>query len=465
MRLSPLLLLLIAAQAHARPEVVPGELIIGWKSEAQSWRLHRVAGRRVVHARAVGDATWAYRLEDRTTRATQEALAELAMLPDVAFVEPNHIRRPLRVPTDPHYAVQWGLKAARLEHAWDRTTGSSTIVVAVIDTGIRIGHPDLVGRLVPGYDFVSNDGDPNDDGADTFHGMHVAGIIGATANNEGMVGVDWQCKVQPIRALGIQGNDADIAAAIRWAAGLPGGAPPNPTPARVINLSFGGVGFGQVLANAVSAAQKAGVIVVAAAGNDNQDARDFYPAALPGVITVGATDLSGRRAYYSNHGKAVKIMAPGGDLSQTLPNRYQGQLWPAGIFSTLYRAGTQPWDYRVYQGTSQAAPLVAGVISLMLSINPTLDTAETVRILSATANASSRCSEGCGAGLIDAGKALAMTADSSSLGTKLPFTGAELTPGTIEGSCSLARPGAPAKPEALLVLALLALPVLLLRRR
>jgi serine protease len=541
MRLFPLFLLLASAvaQAQARPEVVPGEFVIGWRSEAVRWPIHRVAGRRVVHTRAVGAATWAYRLEERTTRATQEALVELARLPEVAYVEPNHIRRPFRVPNDPHYAVQWGLKSAKLEQAWDRTTGSSSIVVAVVDTGIRIGHPDLGGRLVQGYDFVSDpvsagdgnerDADPTDAGTDAltssgFHGMHVAGIIGATSNNnEGMTGVDWLCKIQPVRALGVssgKGNDADIAAAIRWAAGLAvDNAPTNPTPARVINLSFGGVGYAQVLADAVSAAQKAGAIIVAAAGNDNQDAQDIYPAALPNVITVGAVNINGTRAQYSNFGKTVEIMAPGGQLDQNLPNPYQGKTWPAGIFSTLYRTDTNQWDYRVYEGTSQAAPLVSGVISLMLSINSKLNGTEAARILTTTANTSATCAQGCGAGLIDATKALAMTAGTPSPGTKLPFsssctgdeqcsegvcqsvqggsskictrycstpancpstacvnglcaaassacTGANcVSPGTIEGSCSLAPPGVPAtRPWAALVLAVLAILGLLLRR-
>jgi serine protease len=538
MRCIPLLLLLAAgaAQAQVRPEVVPGEFVIGWKSEAARWDLHRVAGRRVIHARAAGAASWAYRLEERTARATEEALVELARLPGVAYVEPNHIRRPFRVPNDPHYAVQWGLKAAKLEQAWDRTTGSSAIVVAVVDTGIRIGHPDLNGRLVPGYDFISDpasagdgtgrDDDPKDEGDDTlsssgFHGMHVAGIIGAASNNsQGIVGVDWQCKIQPVRALGVisgRGNDADIAAAIRWAAGLQvAGAPLNKTPARVINLSFGGPGFAQVLADAVSAAQKAGAIVVAAAGNQTMDVQDVYPAALPNVITVGATKLNGQRAPYSNFGKAVEIMAPGGYLAENLPNQYQGKSWPAGIYSTLYRSDTSQWDYRVYEGTSQAAPLVAGVVALMLSINSKLDSAETTRILTTTANPASKCNEGCGAGLIDAAKAVAMTAGNPSPGTKLPFssscngddqcleavcqsvqgggkictrycstpsncpntpcvnglcaptssscTGAScLTPGTIEGSCSLAPPGAPAHRWAPLLL--VALVLVLLRRR
>lgn len=225
-------------------------------------------------------------------------------------------------PNDSHYrALQWNLRAIGLEGAWEVTTGSSNVVVAVIDSGIAPQHPDLSGRLIPGRDFISDaelagdgdgwDDDPTDVAASPneriYHGTHITGIIGATSNNsQGVAGVDWRCGVLPVRAIpgaSNQGRDPDLAAAIRWAAGLPvDKVPTNPHPADVINLSFGGLGPSPVLRDAVQAALDQGSIVVAAAGNKDMDAGNFYPAAIPGVITVGATDYAGQRAAYSNHG-------------------------------------------------------------------------------------------------------------------------------------------------------------------
>ena len=368
----------------------------------------------------------------------------LAADPRVARVEPNYIRRPFRVPNDTHYVLQWNIKAARLEQAWDQVTGNPSVVVAVVDTGILMGHPDLAGRLVTGFDFVSDpanggdndgwDGDAKDEGTDSlsssaFHGTHVAGVIGAASNNQkGIVGVDWACKIQPVRALGIQegkGRDADIAAAIRWAAGVPvQNAPQNPTPARVINLSFGGPGASYLLSDAIKDAQNKGAIVVAAAGNHGGSVTNIYPAVIPDVVTVGATQLDGKRAPYSNYGNEVDIMAPGGNMTQKLPFKYQEKEWYAGILGTLFSTKTNKFTYHLFEGTSQAAPLVAGVVSLMLSINPTLNSAETIKILQKSANPGSKCTEGCGAGLIDAANALTATKGGGLGGTgeKLPFS-------------------------------------------
>ena len=425
---------------------VPGEVIVKWRAERSRFPLSRVAGRRVVRSRAIAPETWVYRLEERTTRATRDAMASLEGLADVEYAEPNFIRAPFRVPNDKYYKThQWNLRAVNLEKAWDRTTGNASVVVAVIDTGVLWKHPDLQGRLLPGYDFVSDvskagdkngwDNDPRDEGTDSkfssaFHGTHVTGVIAARANNtEGMAGVDWGCKVLPVRALGLnkgEGADVDIVAGIRWAAGLSvSGAPANPNPAKIINLSFGGAGYSSTLHQAIAAAQAKGVIVVAAAGNDKLNAGKIYPAAFKDVVTVGAVQKDLKRAPYSNFGAVIDIMAPGGNVSQKLAVKCDdGNSCPAGVLGTLYRSAKKKFGYVFYDGTSQAAPMVAGAIALMLTINPKLNGAEVIKLLQKSANPVSKCSEGCGAGLLDVAAALAVTGGggSSTPGTKLPFS-------------------------------------------
>lgn len=408
-------------------EFVPGELIVKWRVAREvSQPLTRIAGHAVARSRAITQRMVVYRLDERTPQATRAAIKALRDHPDVVQVQPNYIRRPFRVPNDTHYQLQWNLKAARLEGAWELTTGSNTVVVAVVDTGIMASHPDLQGRLLQGWDFISDpahsgdndgwDGDPNDDGTDdlassALHGTHVAGIIGAASdNNKGMAGVDWACRILPVRALGIQGGkgrDADIVAAIRWSAGLQvENVPNNPNPARIINLSFGGPGASAMLDEAIKAAQAQGVIVVAAAGNQGTDVNTIFPAAIKDVVTVGATDYSGKRASYSNYGASVDLMAPGGDITQDLPFTYQNKTWPAGVLGTLYMAQSKTYTYHLYEGTSQAAPLVAGVVSMMLGVKPGLSLSDIRNALRGTADPSATCPKGCGTGLVNAAGAL-----------------------------------------------------------
>lgn len=451
-RLTLLVLVLVVSASQpaqagpAEPEIVPGDLIVHWRSRrARAARLQIGPTLFAKKQRALTDRASLFRLGTRSHRATRDAIAALARDPRVAHVEPNTIRRPFLKPNDPHYLLQWNLTAVRMEQAWDDTTGSPGVVVAVIDTGIKTGHPDLAGRVVQGYDFISDpasagdgdgrDADPADEGNESllssaFHGTHVVGVIGAASNNEkGIVGVDWACKVQPVRALGIEGGkgrDSDIAAAIRWAAGVAvSGAPANPTPAKVINLSFGGPGASQLLSDAIRDAQSRGAIVVAAAGNQGGDVQNIYPAVIPDVVTVGAIQLDGKRAPYSNYGEEVDVMAPGGNMQQKLPLTYQGKEWSAGILGTLFSTSSGKYTYHLFEGTSQATPLVAGVVALMLTINPSLDSRETVSLLKKTANPANMCSEGCGSGLVDAAAALAATRGNPNphaLGEKLPLS-------------------------------------------
>lgn len=483
-----------ALQARG-PELVPGSFIVRWKPGARRRPIDRVGRSWVVSSRELGPASTVFRLSDTTTRASLEAIEELRRTagPEVVEVVPVTYRYPFRIPNDPWYKVQWHLRKVRLEKAWDRTVGTSRAVVAVIDTGILPEHPDLdARRLVPGYDFVSDpasagdgdgwDPDPRDPGTSSptssgLHGTHVAGVIGATTNNKvGITGVDWACKILPVRALGAReggkGDDADISAAIRWAAGLAvPGVPQNENPAHVINLSFGAEGDNSELRQAIAEAQQAGSIVVAAAGNYASNAGKTFPAAYPQVVTVGATDYSGALAPYSSFGPVVEIVAPGGEQDLTIPGtsptECDGAPCMAGIWS-LYRQDLTPprFGYAHLSGTSQAAPIVSGVVSLMLSKRPGMSSYDVINILQQTADHSYMCKEGCGKGLVNAEGAVAMAAgEPIPNNSRAPF---QVPPDTITGSgCAVAATAAPGgeTPFSLLLVVLLARVVVLVRRR
>jgi serine protease len=371
--------------------------------------------------------------------ATVALAAALAARPDVRAAEPDRLVHTFATPTDPLYRLLWHLGAIGAEDAWDLTTGSSDVVVAVVDTGVRghptqsaITHPDLVGRLLPGYDFVSDvaragdgdgrDDDPFDPGTLTTngtHGTHVAGTIAARANDGvGIVGVDWTAMVLPVRVLGVDGSGSlsDVFDGIAWAAGLAvAGAPVNANPARVVNLSLGaGATCGGAIASLFETLRDAGVIVVAAAGNANANAVGTLPANCPGVIAVGATDRLGRRAAYSNYGATVALMAPGGDNGVRGPEGY-----PSGVLSAVFHDGAHMWAFS--EGTSMAAPHVAGVAALMVALESTLTPLQVRDLLQQTAVplSDAACNGAadagltavdCGAGILDARAALAALA-------------------------------------------------------
>ena len=397
-------------------------------------RIAEVAGRageRLQHLRFMSGGAQVVKMSRRMSRADAAMVVrQLASDPAVAYVEPDLRVRALRVPNDTLYAKQWDFFEAaggiNLPAAWDITTGSSAITVAVIDTGI-VNHADLAGRLVAGYDFIgdasmSNDGDgrdadasdPGDYGCNgsstsSWHGTHVAGTIGAASNNAGGVaGINWVSKIQPVRVLGkCGGYTSDIIDGMRWAAGIAvAGAPVNATPARVLNLSLGGTGpCGTSLQNAVNDVLSRGTVVVVAAGNSAADAGNTSPANCSGVIAVAATVRNGGKASYSNFGSKVAIAAPGGGNGDA-------------ILSTLNTGTTVPASdsYAYYQGTSMATPHVSGVVSLMLSANPALTPAQVLAKLQSSARAfptgtGSDCTVAlCGAGIVDAAAALAGSA-------------------------------------------------------
>lgn len=342
------------------------------------------------------------------------------------------------VATDPQISKQWHLNGANginVSTAWKRTNGDASIVVAVIDSGIT-SHPDLEGQLVPGYDFVSEaatsgdgdgrDADPTDPGdgnstePSSWHGTHVAGLIAAAANDQGGVGVAPGVKIQPLRALGAMGGESkDLAAAINWAAGVAvAGVPVNATPAKVINMSLGTDSPQRCDAAtqaAVEAVKEMGVTMVTAAGNTASEAFWSYPGNCFGTINVGATGYNGDRAWYSNYGLGVDISAPGGDSrnSSGAPDGTVGR-----IFSTSNdgRTGYGNPTYSYQEGTSMSAPILAGVVALMYSVEPTLTFDEVWTILKTTVTpfaSGSTCAVGvgtdaqvCGAGIVNAGNAV-----------------------------------------------------------
>ncbi len=380
-----------------------------------------------------------YQLNKRADlNSLQAKLEQLQQDPNIEYAEPDLIMQIQRVPNDARYSEQWHYYESKggmnLPNAWDISTGSPDSVVAVIDTGV-LPHDDLRSNLLGGYDFIGdadrardNDGrdaDPTDEGdwamagscgggypqwssPSSWHGTHVAGTIGAVSNNGvGVAGVAWNSKVLPIRALGhCGGYSSDIIDGIRWAAGYNvAEVPDNPTPAKVINLSLGGYGnCTRAYQEAIDDARRQGVTVVVAAGNDNDYASRYSPANCEGVITVAANNRDGGRAYYSNFGRSVDITAPGGETSEETSDN--------GILSTLNTgsrgANYGEASYGYYQGTSMAAPHVAGVVSLLYSIDSSMTPNRAENLLKATARRfptgiQRECSKDeCGAGIVDA---------------------------------------------------------------
>jgi serine protease len=430
---------------------------------------------------AVDQRTQAVVASGTSSQALADALASDA---DVEFAVPDEPRRRFAVPNDPYYAAgpaagpavgQWYLRAPEGDvrsgidapAAWDRTTGSADIVVAILDTGVRFDHPDLAGRLLPGHDMVSddavaNDGDPGRDAdasdpgdwvtsADvqtaafegcspepsSWHGTQLAGLIGAAANNGiGMAGVGWGVGMLPVRVLGkCRGFDSDIIAGMRWAAGLPvPGVPANPTPARVLNLSLGGGGTCSAAYRAVvNEVTAAGAVVVAAAGNSTGQAVSM-PANCPGVIGVVGLRHAGTKVGFSDIGPEIALGAPGGNCVNLSGACLYPLLTTVNPGTTTPVAGgaayTDSADISV--GTSFAAPLVAGTAALMLSVRPELRPSDVREVLRATARAfpdpatlpdasvpmcrapggadqlECHCTTAtCGAGMLDAGAAVA----------------------------------------------------------
>ncbi len=465
----------VGAQAQSANAEEQARVIVRFKSSAQSVLAQPMSAKlRVAEAREIAQNR-AYALGLRTGRALQarlslderthvlmarglssEALARrLAQDGEVELAVVDQRRQIMAVPNDPYYAVgpgnspavgQWYLKTPTSElvsainapAAWDRQTGSSSIVVAVLDTGIRADHPDLAGQVLPGYDLVGyssssalslaigNDGDgadadPSDPGDwvtqaevnagtlgssctsaevknSSWHGTRVAGLIAAASNNGlGMAGVAWGSKILPVRVLGKCGGfDSDIVAGMRWAGGLSvTGLPANPNPARVINLSLGGTGScssgsGTFYRDAITALAARNVVVVAAAGNSNGQAVGL-PGNCSGVITVTGLRHLGSKVGLSSVGPEVTLAAPGGNCVNVDANGNATGPCLYPILSTS-NSGTQgpvagSAHYTAGVGTSFSTPLVSGTVALMLAQQPSLTPSQVSSLLRSSARA------------------------------------------------------------------------------
>ncbi len=377
----------------------------------------------------------------------EDIAAAIAADPSVEYAEPDAFMQIQQAVNDPQFPQQWHYTqvgtSVNVTGGWSGATGAG-VTVAVIDTGFR-PHVDLAANIVGGYDFISNttvandgggrDADASDPGDwvtvsetwcpvrprdSSWHGTHVAGTVAAVTNNAtGVAGVARGGRVVPVRVLGkCGGNLSDIADGMRWAAGLAvPGVPANANPAEVLNLSLGGSGAcGPTYQDAVDQIVAAGATVVVAAGNSNANASNFRPANCNGVITVASTKRDGGRAYYSNFGSVVEVAAPGGE---TFANASDG------VLSTLNSGTTTPAAdiYAFYQGTSMAAPHVAGVAALLYERDPSITPAGVLATLQGTAQpfpsvTVRQCdTSNCGAGIVDAGAAV---------GSLLPATSVSL---------------------------------------
>lgn len=456
------------------------------------------AGRALEDGGAVGPRSQLLRARGESAQALA---ARLAADPDVEFAVPNGRQRVFAAPNDPLYpqalrpngpdSGQWYLRAPTaavvsaidIERAWARSRGSAQVVVAVLDTGVRFEHPDLRrvadgGQLLPGYDFVSNatvandgdgrDADPTDPGdwvssseagrspfnncgasSSSWHGTATASLVGAAADNGiGMAGAAPGVRVLPVRVLGkCYGTDADIIAGMRWAAGLEvyddgGRLIPNPTPAKVINMSLGsGAACSAAYQAAVDEITARGVLIVAAAGN-SAGGPVGTPASCRGVLAVLALRHAGSKVGFSDLGPEIGIAAPGGNCINIRPGT--PCLYPILAATNTGAQGpvSSTWtdSYDITVGTSFASPLVAAVAALMASVQPALTPAQLRGAMQSTArpfptsgadngpddptpvpsctrvdlagpSGQCYCTTGlCGAGMMDAGAAVAAVA-------------------------------------------------------
>jgi len=451
---------LIVQLRNAPPHHGPrdaGTEALRWKRVLQETALDRgMDAPSAPRLRPSGRAAQLLRFTRPLSAPEAERLAtRLRERPEVAWVAPNVRERALQA-TDPMFASQWWLQvhggsnahplSMRLRgvpgfaSAWMRHTGASTAPVAVLDSGLSV-HPELTGRALTGYDFVGRDADPSDPGdwndtpstscdvADSsWHGTTVAGIVAAQTNNgEGVASINWDGRIVPVRVAGRCGALlSDILDGMRWAAGLPvAGAPVNPNPSRIVNLSFGGVGSCTPYQPVIDELRALGVVIVAAAGNEH-NAEPTRPAKCPGAIGVAALNRDGFKTNYSNFGPQLTVATVGGDDAD---GRWAA-LADGGLLvigNDGLRGPGNP-NYRSVFGTSFAAPIVSGAVSLMLSVNPALSADQIVAGLRASArpHVSSpsiaacsidnpgRCicsSATCGAGIVDAEQAVLYALD------------------------------------------------------
>lgn len=353
-----------------------------------------------------------------------ESLARLRADSAVEYAEADHRRFANAVPNDELYTGQWYMQNASstpsaidAETAWDVTTGSSSVVIADLDTGVLFDHPDLLrmasgGRLLAGYDFISdtdvaNDGDGRDSDSEdpgdwitseeansstfsdcdvsdsSWHGTRVAGILGALSNNStGIAGVTWSGSILPVRVLGkCGGYDSDILAAMLWAGGIHvDGVEDNANPAKIENLSFGSTGTTCPASyeDVIDQLTEAGVLVVVSAGNEGGPVA--VPARCDGVAAIAGLRHTGTKVGFSSLGREIALSAPGGNCVNTAegePCLYSiDTTYNLGTTTATTHSYTDQTNYNV--GTSFSAPIVSGIAGLMASVNGNLNSSQLI---------------------------------------------------------------------------------------
>jgi thermitase len=377
-------------------EVLEGDLLVKFRPDASASevaRLHASA-----NAAFVSDISdiGVKRLKAPPGQA-RASVAEFLASPAVEFAEVDGAVNTQFSPNDPYYGgaypttrfgniAQWAPQAVSAHTAWDVTQGDQSIIIAVVDTGVDTGHPDLQGKIVGGTSFVG--GSAKDANG---HGTHVAGIAAAVTNNAtGVAGICPRCSIMPVRVLDANGSGsiADVAAGVVYAAN---------NGARVINLSLGGPGTSQTLRSALEYAVAHNALPVAAMGNSYMP-QALEPAYWYSALSVGAVDQSGAKADFSNYGVKTDVVAPGVAVLSTMPT-YSVTL------NQTYKA-----NYDALSGTSMGTPLVSGIAGLVLSRNPSLSAAQVKGIIEATAGDGKSFSSNTGFGLVNAAKAVATAA-------------------------------------------------------
>lgn len=354
----------------ATPVIIPGEIVVKFQANVDRLGAQNSLRAEGLRPLEVSSENEAVRVAVKPGQEAQ-AIAELLARGDVVYATYNYEIKALVDPNDPYYSSQWALKNAAdhdidAPEGWNIHTGTNNTIIAVVDTGVDLDHPDLAAKITTGaqvgYNYISPGSQPNDDNG---HGTHVAGIAAAIGNNgKGIAGVSWGARIMPLKILDAAGNGGthNLSLAIKYAADHG---------ARVINMSLGGscgTGWPEV-EDAVNYALSKGVVLVAASGNSGIGSV-FCPAAIAGVIAVGATDSNDNRAYYSNYGTDLDVVAPGSSIYSTIIDSN-----PAGL-------GT----YGYNTGTSMATPHVAGLTALLLSYAPSLTNSQVQNIIQNSAD-------------------------------------------------------------------------------
>ncbi len=373
------LVLLRAAVGLAAPDYAPDQVIVKGATTAQ---LTSLDGKGIRAARALG-RHGVQLITLRRGISVKAAVALLNKLPNVEYACPNYIRKAAEtIPPDPGYPTQWALPKIDAPLAWDTTTGSATVTVGVLDTGVDLDHPDLQANLwknqaelagtagvdddgngyvddIDGWNGITDSPTPDDDDIITpGHGTHTAGIIGAVSNTEGGVGINWHVKIMPLKFLNAAGSgyDADAIDCINYVIATNSAGSSN---VKILSNSWSGPGASAALQDAIENARDAGIVFVAAAGNEAFNIDSPGCVMAPGglnvanIVTVAASDQNDHRANFSNFGRSLcDLMAPGVSIYSTVP--------------------VASGSYKVLGGTSMAAPHVAGVFALVLAADPTL---------------------------------------------------------------------------------------------